>query len=324
MIDIFDKVGNPPGEPMLSLGTVIDVNPTYFCADVLMADGQVFNNVQIMNIYGPGHAQDITWLHNLRGATVALGICGNVYAILGTLPQQQVEKEDPVSVPVTNPEFAGSDPNTYAKNQRRDYSFDRDTSFFPGDKVLRAETDTELSLWREGLVKLKAGSLAQFILGKFKDFARLIARTFQIYTDFGEIKSTHTEEGRVGLELKGGADFKEETHPQVDKWTVKVWVGDHPEEKDSRLYIRVNDADDAEYVTLMYDIKGNHTFETSQDDIQTIGNNREHTIIGDETITTSGDTTRSVTGDWTAQVTGTITIESDAEVKVKAPIINLN
>jgi len=311
-------------DSQFDIGTIIDFNPNYFCADVILSDGKTLSGVTMLGLYGPSFGQDLTWIHNLRGANVVLALLGSEYFIVGTMPPRQVEKKDEHSVPVTEPGYGGSEEKTYGKAKLHDHAVGRDTTFFNGDKILRTETDTEMSLWREGIAKLKAGPLSQFILGKFKDFGRLITRIFQFYSDFGEVKAEHSSDGRVSLNVKGGADFAEETHPSSEKWTIQVWMGDKPGEDDSRLYVRVNDKDNAEYVTLKYDIKGNQTVKTSNDDKQTIGNDRTHNILNNEAINVTKNAARNVVGNWDINVGGVANFFSDTAINMQAPLINIS
>jgi len=316
MKDIFPKPSH--GAAINEFATVVDINPAAFSADVVLADGRTLQGVGFVGLYGSPLSQDITWLHNLRGATVRIAQLGSEYFILYTVPAQQVENDADFSIAATQEEVGGTDPNTYKDSTYTDYSSTRDGSFLPGDKILRANSDTELSLWREGVARLKASALSQFILGKYKDFARLIARVYQFYSDFGEVKSTHNAEGRVGLHVKGGADFEKETHPQAANWTVQVWMGDYPDDPDARLFVRVNDQDGTEHVTLKYDIHGNQKIKASNDDIQEVGNDRDHTILNDERTMVGKNSSLQVLKDRDAQVGGddTTSVDGDSELSV--------
>jgi hypothetical protein len=354
------------GDIEVEIGTVIDVNPATFSADVALEGGRSLQGVGFIGVYGSPFGQDITWIHNLRGAVVKLALIGREYFIIHTLPGEIAEKDDIHSstIPVTEAETGGADELTYKDIGFSDYSGNRNTSFLQADKVLRADADTEVSVWKAGIVRLKAGPLAQFILNKYKAFARLVSRTYQFFSDFGEVASTHDSSGRVGLHIKGGADFTNETHPSSEKWTIQVWYGNYPGDPDARLHIKVNDADETNSVELQYDINGNQTLDVSNDDTQTIGNDKDHTIVGDETITVGGDSSKSIVGDeaksvggnktttvlgnnlssttgndtqevtgnlihtvtgtWTVNVVGPVVLQSATAVTVTAPVISLN
>ena len=306
--------------------------------------------VAFVGLYGSPYGQDLTWLQNLRGAIVKLSKIDGEYFIVHTIPSELVDinKEHPYSIPATQSGVGGEDDLTYKKGAYANYSGNRNTAFLPSDKILRADADVDLTICKEGVVRLRAGTLAQFILGRYKDFARIVARIYQFFSDFGEVKSTHTSSGRVGFQIQGGADFKEETHPSMKKWTVQVWYGDFPDDPNARLHIRVNDPDNVEFVTLQYDINGTQTLDLSNDDVQTIGNDRDHVIVNDESTTVGGNSTKmvtgnkleavtgnainqvtgndthAVTGSWTINVAGPASIVSASKLTLSAPSITLN
>jgi hypothetical protein len=134
--------------------------------------------------------------------------------------------------------------------------------------------------------------------------ARLVSRTFQLFSDFGELIIGSNKDGKTFLKLFGGGSFKEETSPEKKCWTVQAWVGHfssgedeqdkykvpdppyktHPvqnlKEEDSRLYLRVSSSDNESYALLMVDINGNLIIKTKGDDRKHIG--------GDRTVATDG------------------------------------
>ena len=335
MKERYLPVQTKPGASVSDIGTVIDINPKTFTADVVLKGGRSMQGVAFVGLYGSPFGQDLTWLQNLRGAVVKLTKIDGEYFIIHTLPTELVDstKEHQYSIPATQAGVGGDDNLTYKKGTFADYSGNRNTAFLPSDK--------------EGVVRLRAGALAQLLLGRYKDFARLVTRVYQFFSDFGEMNSTH-DAGRVGLHIKGGADFKEETHPNMKKWTVQVWYGDFPDDPNARLHIRVNDADNTEYVTLQYGIDGCQVLDMSQDDTQTVGNDRDHVIVNDESVTVGGNASKMVTGDtlttvsgnainqvtgndtqnitgsWTINVVGAASIISASKITLTAPSISLN
>ncbi len=329
-------------------GTVIECNPGTKTVDVQVANGDYLNGVQILNTSGAPFSNDHTWLTELRGAYVLVLKLGSKHFILGTFGLENSATDTTRTQPIVYDGYGGADSNTYKGNSLKNYQNSRAIDHFSGDKVLRAGTSSTLALLREGIVSLRASSVAQIILGKFKDFIRMIARRIQVYTDFGEVHLEHNETGRVGLRIHGGADYASETHPDVAQWTVQAWVGDHPDNEDNRVYVKVNDVTSSEFVTLSMDIKGNMVLETSndctevvgRDKIGTIERDRTFDIGGDDTLTVSGDRAVSVTGNLDTEVSGsisdttsstatysassTLTIKSSSAVVVSAPSISLN
>lgn len=306
------------------IGTVVDCNPAAMTVDVRIVESEYLSSVPVMNLYGAAYARDLSWLQDLRGATVLLFFVGSQYFVLGTLPQQVLSSDTSTVSTIHEPGAGGAEALTYQRDISRNFHSGRPQDFLSGDKVLRTSSGALLGLFSEGAALLKASPMCQILLGRFKDFIRLIARRFQVYSDFGEVHLEHTEQGRVRASLHGGADFASETHPDQAKWTVQAWIGDDPQNPDSRVHVRVNDAANAEFVTLTLDILGNISVETSkdfvaaygQDERSTVGRTREVAVAGDDSLTVGGEATR--------EVTGSLTIKSDTAVVIKAPSISLN
>ena len=331
-----------PSRPTLEIitGTVSKVNVNSYTVTVVSGEDKVYKNIPILNVYGTYFNQDITWLKSMLGTTVCLVWLMDRYYVLAVMPIEHAPGEEQLGYEVTDGECGGQDKDSYGSFGGKNFKGRRANDFYDSDKIIRAESGGELSLLREGVARLKAGPLAQFILGRFKEFGKLVTRVFKHFTDFGEVEHYHTDEGRVGLHVKGGASYKEETHPDAAKWTVQAWVGDDPDNEDSRLHIKVNDPNQVEYVELTMDINGDFTLETSNDDIQLIGNNRNHSVDGDSEETIGGDYKISVGGNASISVDGDVDIEaggninieaggdvnvtSDSAVNVEAPEINLN
>ena len=318
----YSRASNPSNETIT--GTVSSVNIKNYTVTVVSGNEKTYSNTPILDTYGSYFNQDITWLKSLLGTTVACVWLVDRYYVLGVLPFEHTAEEEELAFPVATGEHGGAKEDSYGTLGGKVFKGRRANDIYDGDKILKAGNGGELSLLREGVARLKAGPLSQFILGRFKEFGRLITRVFKHFTDFGEVEHYHTDEGRVGLYIKGGADYKEESHPSKAKWTVQSWIGDYPDDPDSRLYIRVNEKENSEFVTLKFDIGGNLTLETSQNDTQDIGNERVHNIVSDESINVGGDAARNVSGNWDVYVSGEINITSDTIVNVTAPTINLN
>jgi hypothetical protein len=314
-------------------GTVIGVNPGSFTAVVKLPDLESAQSAPIMGLYGASYGEDLTWMNNLRGAEVLLLKYNNEYFVLGTIPCQVTSTDSKVSVGVTGTDHGGACKTSYQKSEDyRNFNPNRPSDFFPGDKILRADDGAELSLLRGGLAILKGSPMAKIILGKIKDFIRIICRRAQWFSDFGEMNFTHNTDGRVGLEIKGGADFVTETHPTKAKWTVQAWVGDYPEDNLSRLFIRVNDLDNAEFVTLRMGTDGISEFEVSKDTKETIGRDSDKTIGRDNTETIEGNDTKEVHGTSDETVTGAKVVHSNGkytmtsaiEVIIQAPKVSIS
>ena len=299
--------GNERQGSTFRMGTVVDCNVSAYTADVQLHGHEIIPGVPILNTQGSSLANDAQWLVKLRGSQVALIRMGAQYYILGALPLQAVIPDTEAAAPVTDNAVVSGDPQ-YTSNSFKTYQNRRPVDYHDSDKVLQTTSGTKLALLNEGVAILKASPMAQFILGKYKDFFKLIARVGSFYSDFGEVDVTHTKDGKVGVHVKGGALYKDETHPDVAKWTIQTWLGNYPENGDARLFVQVNDVDLSQKVTMMFDIKGNLVVEATHDHNVTIGN--------DETI--------EISGKQDIHVIKEIQITSDKLLRLNAPIMQFN
>lgn len=257
---------------IFKVGIVEDYNPTFYTVDVRLDDGEYLTSVAVLNEHGTTFGKDVASLQSLRGANVLALIVGGHKICLGTIPTRVTESETIATIETPEAATAGGNPNAYIGVGFHNFSAGRPQGMLPGDKVLRADDgETELGLYKGGLVRLRASSMAQFLLGKVKDFFRLIGRTGQIFTDFGEVKFTHSSSGRVGLQILGGADFATETHPDKETWTVKVYLGDDPSTAANRVYVEAANAAGTEKATIAMDNTGKMTLYATGDMFITSG-----------------------------------------------------
>jgi len=322
------------------LGTVVEYNPASLTIDVLLSGGDSLAGIPLLNSYGSWHSRDITQTQKLRGAAVLLIFLNGHYFFINTLPSQVESTNKEVVNPILDNKFGGSNSLTYSKGIHNNYQGGRATDLFDGDKVLSTGEDVTLGLFQGGIALLKASPLAQIVLGKYKDFIRMIGRRFQIYSDFGEMHLEHTATGRVRASLHGGANLATETHPMVTKWTVQSWLGDDPANPDNRLHIRVNDVENAKFVTLEMDINGDMFLETSNDRNAKHGNNEKIDVTNDRDITVGNNQSNSTgvdsyvdvgnnretmigTND-TLDVGTTLTITAGTSVIINAPSVSIN
>lgn len=346
-------------------GVVTSVNPNGFTVTVVTGNNKLHTGVPILNLYGTYLNQDLTWLKSLNGTNVALIWLADRYYVLATIPFETVDAlkredkigEERLEFPSGFGLEGGKDEDTYNKLTYKNYSGRRANDFFDGDKILRADGNSEVSVLRGGVAKLKGGPLSQIIFSKFKDLGMLVTRVFKHFSDFGEINFTHNDKGRVGMHLKGGADYKTETHPTKELWTVQAWVGDCPQaSKNARLHIKVNDPHKSEYVTMIFDTRGNISLDTSKSEFVDIGKNSETNIkedksltigknfftdvknkytlnIGaDKEVTVRGSEKRTVksmynltvSGNCNIKSSGAVNITGGSQVSVKGPMIRFN
>ena len=303
---------------MVSMGMVVDFNPATALCTVKLDKGGFVRNVPILGMYGAQHGTDLSTAGNLRGAIVVLiKVYAQLY-VLNTVPTQ-LTADFKVSEDSVNPGYGGGDKTTYGKGVDLERTAMRTTEYIPGDKIERAEGGAESSLFKEGLALLKASPLCQFSLNRVKDLGRLVTRIFQHFSDFGEVNYTHSESGRVGLNIKGGAEFTEETHPSKSNWTVQVWVGDNPSNSEDRLFVKVNDKDQTELVTIAVDIDGNIKTYATKDTL--VRSDRDIELSAGEDLQLLAEDNMSLRADGQGQfyAQGRLLIKSDTSLILKGP-----
>ena len=315
-LDSFYIHGASDNKPFIKVGYVEAVNPNTFTVDARIDRSETCEGCPVLNVVGRSLGTDLVWLQSLRGSYVVLINILGLYHVLSTLPGNLNTRDD-LSAATVGLSDGSIDPTGYEQSSVRDFNQNRPNDFLSDDKIIRTEDGTELSLFRGGVVKLKASPLAQLILGKIKDFARLVARKFEIFCDFGEINSYQTSEGRTTLHIKGGAEYAEETHPSVStsvtdtginksNWTVQAWLGDYPGNKDARFVLQTNnanaDASSFEYTFQSADINGQIFIETTKDFSTTVGENRNIAIGKDDKLKIFGDSVTNVVGNKEVEV----------------------
>lgn len=370
--------------PKFLFGTVIDTNPAAFTVDAIIDGVGVLQGIPILNMHGSGFNRDVTISQNYRAAHVMIANFGADSYVIGTLPQRNEDGKDlnsDYSISMGEPGYGGGNKDTYqggqdpnstgVKGVLKNYQNGRPMDTIPGDKIIQTDNGTGLGLFREGIAKLKAAPLSQFLLFKYRGLARLVSRSFQFYSDFGEVEVKQTSGGKVGARIAGGGDFVSETHPATSAWTIQVWAGSfdpdiegtendveppsyttHPVQNltnaDSRLYIRVNNAANSEFSTIMLDTNGNilmkmsggeqtqvkkdsvHVTDgtsskyTGEGTFDVVGENEEKIVAGDASLSVVGSMDVNALGSIVLNSSREVTIQTFGVVNIKAPKINLN
>lgn len=370
----YDHSYYPQAKPSVdfAVGLVVDCNPAGFTVDVQLETGAMLTSVPIMNSYGSATGTDVTWLNNYRGATVVLVKIGGQFYVFGTMPMQhnpyydtatkeKINTESPPVTPVLDSAlsqdvhqfgYGGDEIQTYQKAAGRDWHSGRPMDFMQGDKVLSNDVGSSVGIFKEGVIRIKASPLAQIILGKYKDFCRVVARTFQGYFDFGEINIFSDDKGNTGLQILGGASFATEAQPNkvLGEWPIHVFMGSYsadattdlnadneyepPEAPTSRVYIRVTNPDDTtKYSGFMIDNAGgftlqaaetytdtnkNRKIEVTESEERIIGQDRTLEVNGDETVSIMQDVSKSVTGDWGDTCNGARSISAVGAITIQS------
>jgi len=334
--------------PQYRVGLVTDFNTTTHTADVKLEGSECLTSVPVLGMFGAPHGNDVTWLQNLRGATVLLTLINSSYHILSTVPKQVKETKGGAYPTGGVPGAAASEAETLRKATAfRNFNANRPTDLLSGDKLIRAEGGAEVGLLQGGVARLKASPMAQFVLGKLKDYGLLIVRRFTMYSDFGEIKCFN-DEGKVGLSIKGGGDYMTESHPSAGKNTIEISVGSCASDAAHRLFIETKDSSGKAKNKLSLSMdgkvsvwaKGETTVEVLDDgdapmSKMTLGGDGKVTLwvkgdIGIESaegsfaLVTKADVTLTAEGAVSIDAKADVTITSAAMVNVEGTTINLN
>lgn len=320
-------------------GIVINIDPATNACDILRTEGGVIYNVAIANTIGGPFTNDSSLLQNLRGSVVYYAYIENIPYVLGTLPQP-IKIESGISTGSAKATVGGDSPGTYGYTANSDYTHGRSVEASPNDKVISTDGGASLHLLNEGGVILKASSLAQLILGAGMDFARLVAREFQIFTDFGEMCFHHGSSGRTGLTIKGGASYGEEAASDGGINTVFMQLGDTESMPDARFGVRVTSTDGVNFGAVVigkdgkvritssldthinvgnelqllsggdsyFEIGMNHGIKVFRNRRLQVGKDDDTYVAKDRSVTVGGNQEIATCGQHTLQVQGTLTI----------------
>ncbi len=260
---------------------VISVNPKTATCDILRTEGDMLYGVAVANSSGGLFSNDAQWSSNLRGAVVYYGFIDGYPYIFGTLPYR-ISFPEKVSVGVSETETGGANEKTYGKATAPSFASGRNTDFQPNDKIFTSDGGSSLGLLGDGSAVLKVSPLCQLILGAGMDFVRLVARQFQLFTDFGSLEFSHGSSGRAGLTIKGGAEYGNESLAGSGVNTVFLHLGDTEDAPEARFGVRVTSTDGVEFGALMMGKDGKLIFTTSNNYLLMVGKEK-HTLVKEDT-----------------------------------------
>lgn len=267
-------------EKFFHTAKVISVNPKTSTCDIMRTEGGMLYGVAIANTSGGAFSTDVQWCSNLRGAIVYYGFLDNCPYIFGTLPSR-IQLSEKVAVDVAATSNGGANDKTYGKATAASYASGRNIDQQPNDKVISSDGGASVSLLGDGSAILKVSPLCQLILGAGMDFVRLVARQFQIFTDFGSLEFSHGSSGRNGLTIKGGAEYGAESQAGAGTNTVFMHLGDTDDAPEVRFGVRVTSTDGGQYGALAMGKDGRLIFTTSEDYLLSVGAEKHTLVDGD-------------------------------------------
>lgn len=279
----------------LLLGTVINVNTKTLMCDIMRPNGSMLYDVAIANTTGGFYTNDVNWGSNIRNSAVYYAYIDGTPYVLGTLPTRTVP-ENKISVPVSETKTGGDNRTTYGAGTKASYAAGANMDYQPNDKVISTDGGAHLALLSEGGAILKVSPLCQLILGAGMDFARLVCRQFQIFTDFGSLEFSHGSSGRNGLTIKGGAMYGGESMADAGTHTVFMHLGDTDENPDARFGVRVTDTDGNMFCGLVMQKNGKMVFTSSHDYLISVGRNYDCRVDGNYTQEICGSRREEIHG----------------------------
>jgi hypothetical protein len=230
---------NATVSPGMHLGLVTDVHPATNSIDVTVDEGggaQDLDNIPVMSSFLDP---------DLRGGGVALPKIGATAVIAAGVPETKPVclgfvptghenfPEDSADLTPTeimakatssfsDPKYGAEDP-LYSMSGDESYREGGAGELSPGDWAMKGTDGNALAVLEGGTTVLKGSDLAQVIANKVGDLVRIVARNFELMTDFGQL-SIKSEEGRAWLELDGASDV-EEGHPDKENWSMRMAMG---------------------------------------------------------------------------------------------------
>lgn len=259
---------------------VVSANPKSATCDIMRTEGGMLYGVPVANSVGGIFSTDAEYCGNMRGAVVYYGYIDGTPYIFGALPSR-ISLNNKISVDIASTKNGAQNPQTYGKASTPSYANGRNTDHQPNDKVISSDGGASLSLLGDGSAILKVSPLCQFILGAGMDFVRLVARQFQIFTDFGSLEFSHGSSGRSGLTIKGGAEYGAESQSGSGIHTVFMHMGDTEDAPEMRFGVRVTSTDGSQFGALAMGKNGRLIFTTSQDYLLMVGKDKHTLVKGD-------------------------------------------
>jgi uncharacterized protein (DUF2345 family) len=240
MLDIYD-------ENMIRVGYVLDVDP-----------GNRVCSIVVSGLESTGPIADVPWggeaIHNTLGGgvnaiptrgtmAIVLSVSNLYFTIIKFLPdtisrdlfEKFFEENAYIGSFEDPPKFEAEEKKveTGEKSQFYDFKeqkFPRNQSgtapkdLHLGDYELTGTDGERVGVYRGGLIRIFANHVTQTLYFKFRSLIRTISRRWDLWTDHGKLEFRSGED-KTSMEFKAGTSFKEETHPSIEEWRLRVHTG---------------------------------------------------------------------------------------------------
>ena len=248
-------------QPEYSIGTVDRVNLVNgTCRVCLLGNSGILHDVPILGTESNPNSCGVSLASSLQaGNTVLLmSVCHKWY-VLCTIPIEDSGQAG-TAPSCTGTGTGGDNSVTYGKYHASgpSYMAGRNADVISGDKRLVADGGSEMLLGKEGLIVLKASALAQIILAAYKNFVRIVAQEFELFTDFGTVRFTGGgKEGVTGMAIMGGGHFADESSTIEPAYPFHMYIGEVPWDLNGRFAMQVDSPDGSQHMRKEIDINGN-------------------------------------------------------------------
>ena len=213
-------------DPIWRKATVEDVYPeTHTLRVVLSIGGKTIRpEVPLMSRNFDPDSQAKEILLYKRGTPVFISrspgywICHGIAPIpIASYPEKGYQRK------LTNTEgFGGEDP-VYKNITGSKYRGQASRDAMAGDWAVQGSEGNQIAILEGGLSIFRGGELSQIIASKLGDIIKMVARNFELFTDFGEVKMLN-ENGKTSLVINGSSDALN-TNKQNQSWDYEVKLG---------------------------------------------------------------------------------------------------
>ena len=170
----------------------------------------------------------------------------------------------------------------------------------PGDKMIMGKLGNYLGILSGGLAVLRGGPLSQIILSKYRDYVKIISRNFELFTDFGIIRSRNIK-GQTNFEILGNATGRKTNSIGETAWDYVFRLGGK-----NLLDLQLM----RDKFQLSIDSDGHTTIKTAASFSVDMASAPEINITGNQTHNVDGSKEEFFTGDNQMVVRGTRTLKA--------------
>ncbi len=226
-------------------GVVVNSHPNTYTADVVIdGDGDTYadflvENVPMMSPSVDPHMRGGTVSLPKAGTVVILALVGKNYVILGCLPQytNRTATSGPVSSVVSSSinsvlsilghdtsgkEYGGDDP-VHKNTGGRSFRMGMPSEVMPGDWAHYGSDGNMVGVLEGGVNIFKASDTAQIQAYKMNDTVKVVAKRFQVMSDFGMMEFT-SDVGKTGFSIRGSQSAASSA-PTVEQFNLEFTLG---------------------------------------------------------------------------------------------------